>query len=85
LLLDEKELLETEDFYREFLVNKLQKEIIVDSVINKQALGTFDKGVDGEMVPLSAALVEPEDEIGDQDIEYILNGAFDPFEDENDP
>lgn len=37
------------------------------------------------MVPLSAALEEPEDEIGDQDIEYILNGAFDPFEDENDP
>jgi len=44
-------------------------------------LGTFDKGIDGEMTPLVQAPVEPEDEIGDQEIDDILNGAFDPFED----
>ena len=81
LLNSEDELLQQEDFYREFLVNRLQKDIIVDSVINKQALGTFDKGIDGEMTPLVQAPVEPEDEIGDQEIDDILNGAFDPFED----
>lgn len=35
LLNSEDELLQQEDFYREFLVNRLQKDIIVDSVINK--------------------------------------------------
>ena len=33
------------------------------------------------MIPLKQAPLEPEDEIGDQDIEDILNGAFDPFDD----
>ena len=55
--------------------------MIVDSVIKKQALGSFDKGIDGEMIPLKQPPPEPEDEINDQEFDDILNGAFDPFED----
>ena len=48
-------------------------------MINQQALGTFDKLQNEEMTLGEEAILM--DEINDQDIEDLLNGVFDPFDD----
>lgn len=70
---------QTIEFFKNLVTKKLE-DIVCHSVINKQALGTFDKLQNEDMTLGEEAILI--DEINDQDIEDMLKGVFDPFDDD---